>query len=66
MTLEDVSPLDIVIKPDCTEIYFDAKDGLRTKPSSIVIEIDGKQVELGKLIDTYRKVKAYEEAMWRV
>ena len=66
MTLEDVSPLDIVIKPDCTEIYFDAKDGLRTKPSSIVVEIDGKQVDLEELIDTYRKVQEYLDGMWRV
>jgi len=57
MTLEDVSPLDIVIKPDCTEIYFDAKDGLRTKPSSILVEIDGVLVELVKLIEVYRKTQ---------
>ena len=53
--LEDVSPLDIVIKPDCVEIYFDADDGLRTRPSSVFVEIDDELVSIDKLIETFRK-----------
>ncbi|RLE67056.1 MAG: hypothetical protein DRJ38_00350 [Thermoprotei archaeon] len=57
MGLSDVAPLDIIIRATHTEIYFDAKDGLRTKPSSVLVEVDGELVELSKLIDAYRELQ---------
>mgnify|MGYP000480479651 CR=1 FL=1 len=57
MGLEKVAPVDIVIKPSHTEIYFNAKDGLWTQPSDIKVEIDGELVDILELVEAYRAGK---------
>ena len=54
--LKKVDPLDIIIKPEYTEIYFDSESGVKTMANSIKVVLpDGRIVDISDLVDSYMK-----------